>query len=97
MISSPPGKEMRRPISALKPPEEQMHDIGPSGKGEVATQGDESEDAEILETRQERRPISEPPANKPATGEVIVDTGVRTGVTPCFPLKVIVKNLQKKN
>ena len=48
-------------------PEEQMHNIGPSGgaitassKGKFATQGDESEDVEILETPKDRRLITEP-------------------------------------
>ena len=51
-------------------------DVGPSGrsatileKGEVATQGYESEDVEILETPEESQPITESPTEEPATGE----------------------------
>ena len=63
-----------------------MHDIGPSGgvpllKREIVTQGYESEDVEILETPEERRSISEPPADEPATGEALVETDVSIGVT----------------
>jgi len=66
-----------------------MHDIGPSGgtattsgKGEVATHGDESDDVEILETPEERRSISEPPADEPAIEKALVETGVSIEVTP---------------
>jgi len=50
--------------------------VGPSSgaattleKGEVAPYGYESEDVKILKTPKERRPIPEPIAEEPATGE----------------------------
>jgi len=43
-------------------------------KGEVATQGYESEDVKILETPEERQPIPEPTAEEPATEEAFAET-----------------------
>ena len=51
-------------------------------KGEVATQGYESEDMAILETAKERRSITEPPVEKPATGEAFAETTAAEGTTP---------------
>ena len=64
-------------------PKEQTQDITTSsgatitfGKGEVTTQGDESEDVEILKAPEERRPIDEP-----ATGEASVKVYVTEAIS----------------
>ena len=68
---------------------DQELDVGPSGqgattseKGEVATQGYESEDMEILEIPEEERLIIEPLAEEPATREAFVETTAAEGVIP---------------
>ena len=67
---------------------DQKLDVGPSGggatnsgKGEVATQGYESDDVEILEVPREWRLIIEPPAKEPAIGKALVKTTTAEGVT----------------
>ena len=64
-------------------------DVGPSDgaatileKGEVATQGYESEDVKILETPEERQPITEPPAEEPATREALAKTTAAGSMAP---------------
>ena len=49
-----------------------------SEKGEVTTQGDESEDLEVLK---EGTSIMKPPAREPATGEALVETTVVESVS----------------
>ena len=67
---------------------DQELEVGPSSggatisrKGEVTTQGYESEDVEILEIQEEERPIIEPPTEEPTTGEAFVETTTIEGVT----------------
>ena len=70
-------------------PGDQELDVRPSGgvafileKGEIATQGYESEDVEILETPEERRLTTEPPTEEPATGEAFAVTTAAESTTP---------------
>ena len=46
-------------------PDEERYDVGPSDKGEVATQGNEDKDIEILEISEDRQPTNEGPIEEP--------------------------------
>ena len=89
MISSPTRRGMKRRIFISDGLVDQELDVGLSygaattlEKGKIATQRYESEDIEILEIPEEGRPITEPLAKGPATGEALVKTTATESTVP---------------
>ena len=51
-------------------------------KGEIAIQGDECEDIEILESPEERQPIAEPPVRELATEKAFTEITAAESMAP---------------